>query len=408
MVEPHAPHVPMDPRCARRAAALPRTTAWAVLLAALATHAHAHAQQPAADPWATFQKLPVAKQLEVVAALRADAPQHPLARALAPLAAAADQAGPQRARLRTVQRAARAIEFPRDVVTLPRRVVYLFGVGAIAPRDGKPAAPAQKPGKPAARPAAKPGAAAPAPPHACDGAPLHQALLGVVPDADRALAELERRLDSDTGADEFAAFLQTWRNDDESFYEALDRTAGTKDSVFFFDAMLSDFRAQFGSGKGAAALGGGLQVAHDALHDAFLAYRQYRGFREAVAWSLVLPPDAPLPLRLQRYEAKAAGAYSLRQQVTLVAAALDHDLDRLVATILETAPRLPRPVWCDAYDPYPAWTATFQSLLPRMIDAAGSSDEFLARTEAARRELATSLATNAAAHVARASAARAH
>lgn len=382
------------------------------MVLSLAALPHAHAQQPAADAWTTFQKLPVEKQAEVVAAVRAHVPQHPLARALSTLAAGAERAGQPRAQLRAVQRAARAIEFPRDVVTLPRRVVYLFGVGAIVPRDGKPAttpgkSPSKPPHKPPPRPTAKPSAS-PLPPHMCDGEPLHQALLGVVPDADRALAELERRLDSDTGADEFAAFLQTWRNDDESFYEALDRTAGTKDSVFFFDAMLSDFRAQFGSGKGAAALGGGLQVAHDALHDAFLAYRQYRGFREAVAWSLVLPPDAPLPLRLQRYEAKAAGAYSLRQQVTMVAAALDHDLDRLVATILQSAPKLPRPVWSDAYDPYPAWTVTFQALLPRMIDAAGSSDEFLARAEAARRELATSLATSAAAHVARASAARAH
>src|SRR6185503_21020214 len=98
------------------------------------------------------------------------------------------------------------------------------------------------------------------------------------------------------------AFLHAWRNGDESFYEALDRTAGTKDAVFFYDAMLSDFRTQFGSGDAGHTLGRGLQVAHDALHDAFLAYRQYRGFREAVAWSLVLPPGRALPKRLQRYE----------------------------------------------------------------------------------------------------------
>ena len=112
--------------------------------------------------------------------------------------------------------------------------------------------------------------------------------------ADRALARLMYQLDTDTRADQFAAFLHAWRNGEESFYEALDRTAGTKDAVFFYDAMLGDFRQQFGGG-GAPAMGRGLQQAHDDLHDAFLAYRQYRGFREAVAWSLVLPPGRALP-----------------------------------------------------------------------------------------------------------------
>ena len=35
--------------------------------------------------------------------------------------------------------------------------------------------------------------------------------------------------------------LETWRNGSESFYHALDRTAGTEESVFFYDAMLGDF-----------------------------------------------------------------------------------------------------------------------------------------------------------------------
>jgi hypothetical protein len=163
-----------------------------------------------------------------------------------------------------------------------------------------------------------------------------------------------------------AAFLQSWRNGDESFYEGLDRTAGTKDSVFFFDAMLGDFRGLFagGASDGGATLPGGPQQAHDALHDAFLAYRQYRGFREAVAHALVLPPDVPLPARLHRYEERVAGGYSLRQQVVMVQAT--------------------------------------------MIERAGSTDAFLERAETERRELATTLTRTAAELVQRAADPKAH
>jgi hypothetical protein len=208
--------------------------------------------------------------------------------------------------------------------------------------------------------------------------------------------------------DAFAAFLQGWRNGDESFYEALDRTAGTKDSVFFYDAMLDDFRGHFGKGDGGQRLGGGLRTAHDALHDAFLAYRQYRGFREAVAWSLLLPPTTTLPVRLARYEAKAAGAYSLREQVVMVSEALDHDVDAIVAAALAGAPPLPQPVWSAAYDPYPAWSATFVSLQTRMIERAGSTDAFLERAQARRTALDAALRQRARAALDAATADKAH
>ena len=327
------------------------------------------AQQDAtAAAWTAFAKLPVARQQAAAADFLESLPALPLGDALRAIAGAADAPAKARQKAREAQHPKRTIEFPLEVDPLHRRLDYSFGLGTFEPRPG----------------AAKPGKAA-------DPLVLQQAMAGIVPDADKALAVLLRRLDRDTRGDDFAAFLHSWRNGTESFYEALDRTAGTKESVFFYDAMLGDFTACF-SGKGEQRLTGGLQQAHDALHDAFLAYRQYRGFREAVAWTLVLPPDVALPTRLRRYEEKTPGSYSLRQQVLMVAAAFDHDLEKLIDTIVEDAPPLPQPIWAKAYDPYPKWNARFQSLQARMIERAGSTDEFLAAATKARADLAKGLA----------------
>ena len=203
-------------------------------------------------------------------------------------------------------------------------------------------------------------------------------LLGMMPETDRALAELERALDNDHAADQFAAFLETWRNGDESFYEALDRTAGTEDSVFFYDVMLGDFVGAFAAGKDPASreVKKGLSASHDALHDAFLSYRQYRAFREALALSLVLPPDIPLPMRLQRYEDKAAGN-SLREQAVMMLALANYDPLAVVKRVRDTADPLSQPLWAKRHDPYPAWSKLFQAAVPEMLKHASSTDEFL-------------------------------
>lgn len=357
------------------------------LLAAATT-----AQQAADDPTAILRTLSPARQAAAATALLADLAAAPPDAALLAfvraLAGDADRATPERAKVRGSKRAARAVEFPAEPERLPRRVDYRFGLGVIAAvADGK--APAKAPtGK-------------------ADPIALRQALHGAAPDADEALAALLRKLDVDARGDAFAAFLQGWRNGDESFYEALDRTAGTPDSVFFYDAMLDDFRGQFGKDDAGKRLGGGLRTAHDALHGAFLAYRQYRGFREAVAWSLLLPPATPLPVRLARYEAKAGGAYSLREQVVMAGEALGHDVDAVVAAIVAGAPPLPQPIWSAAYDPYPAWSATFASLQARMIEQAGSTDAFLRRAQARRDALAEALRQRARAAADAAAAAKA-
>ena len=363
-----------------------------LLLLTGAARTQADAAPDSARLWQQAQKLPPSQQERALAHLHDHLPDHPLQRAWTELAATTE--APQRERLKMPahKRPKKATEFPNEPDRLPRRVDYLFGVGTIVRLDGKPLAPTAAPG--AGKPAKKPVET-----KVHDLVPLHQALLGGSPDADRVIAALLQQLDQDHGGDAFAAFLQSWRNGDESFYEALDRTAGSKDSVFFYDVMLGDFRTHFGKGKDAGAVGSSLQAAHDALHEAFLVYRNYRAFREAIAWSLVLPPDVPLPPRLVRYEAKVEGSYSLRQQVVMVGAVLDHDLRKVVAMVQEGTPALPQPLWTGKHDPYGTWVPKFAALQEAMIARAGSTDAFLQQAEGERRELAQKLAELGAAAV---------
>jgi len=365
--------------------------AWTCLLLVAAPLAQVD-PTAAAPLWQAAQKLPQARQEQALAHLRDHLPEHPLVAAWQALAPAADRPQHDRQKVQAHKRPKKATEFPNEPDRLPRRVDYQFGVGTIVRSPGKPltATPVAAAGKPAKKPADGKGP---------DLVPLHQALLGGCPDADKVVAVLLQQLDRDHGGDAFAAFLQSWRNGDESFYEALDRTAGTKDSVFFYDVMLGDFRTHFAKGKDAGAVGSSLQKAHDALHEAFLVYRNYRAFREAVAWSLVLPPDVPLPPRLGRYEAKVEGSYSLRQQVVMVAAAVDHDLGKVVAMVNDGAPSLPQPLWTGKHDPYATWVPKFAALQETMIRHSGSTDAFLQQAEDERRQIARQFAELGAAAV---------
>ena len=337
---------------------------------------------------ALFQRASTTEQERLLAALRAELDQlgDPFLAACRHISDAAVIGGSDRQERFAAHHGKRVHAADEAADTqLPQTVQYVFGVGCIDPLDVHGVSPVKKLDKGAVERLTTEGN------KARRAAVFHQLLLGLPPDADRLLAALLQDLDQDTGGDRFAAFLHAWRNGPESFYEALDRTAGTKDSVFFYDAMLGDFRTTFvGNEPGAAALRS-LQGAHDALHEAFLSYRQYRGFREAVAWSLVLPPTAPLPARLARYEAAVPGGYSLRQQVTMVLASKAHDPRQVTELVASHAAPLPKPIWSASYDPYPRWNEQFAALLPAMIDAAGSSDAFLAQAVAARRTLAERL-----------------
>ena len=258
----------------------------------------------------------------------------------------------------------------------PRSVYYHFGIGTIDPLD---------PTVTAARTREL----------ALHRVQMEQAIGGAIPGADLAIAQLLRTLDTDHSADAFAAFLEAWRNGDESFYEALDRTAGTADSVFFYDVMLDDFVGEIAArGPEAAKLRKDRNVAHDALHEAFLVYRQYRALREAVAWSLVLPPAQPLPTHLARYELHSEGQYSLRDQVTMLLALEGYDVRNVVARVTADATPLPQPLWSAAYDPASAWNSVFAERIQLMVETAGDTDAFLqlARTTLAEKALAITLA----------------
>ncbi len=359
------------------------------LVTAIAVAATASSAGAQADPaeWATFQHLPAASQQRVAAQIEQDLPASPFLRSLRVCIEDSGKPSSERTKHLAERHGKRVVAESTMDTPMPMTVSYVFGFGTIEQLHTRTESKSEsrKKGEDVDRTAEERATS------------VHQALLGMAPGTDRALAALMHRLDHDPRGDQFAAFLHAWRNGDESFYEALDRTAGTKDSVFFYDAMLGDFTAQFGNGDAAAtrALRSSLKAAHDALHDAFLAYRQYRGFREAVAWSLVLPPDRPLPQRLQRYEAAAAGSYSLRQQVVMVCHLFDDDLQRVVDEIVRTAPALGEPIWSSPYDPYPAWNALFATLLPAMIEAATTSDAFLQKAIAQRTEAASTIATTA-------------
>ena len=185
---------------------------------------------------------------------------------------------------------------------------------------------------------------------------LFTALQGLHPDTDLALAGAQAELDQSTAADRLAQFLESWRNGQESFYRALDRTAGTKDSVFYFDVMLGEFQVRFApKGSPAADELKSLKAQHDALHDAFLVYRQYRGMREAAACSAVLALSCRLPSCLQRYDKQKDG-YTLRDDLAILAALDGHDPLPGLRMIHATMAPLPTPLW--------ATHGKYEALLP--------------------------------------------
>lgn len=326
-------------------------------------------QSPAAAAIASFAEASPAKQKKLLKQMRSGADELEGVHVDAPRELLADLRKARRANKKSALGKTRESKKPAPPAAatwqLPALVTYRYGLARIEPvlRIG---------GRSAAKAAEL-------------RAPAELLLLGMLPDADLVVAELQRQMDGDRSADAFMRFLEVWRNGDESFYEALDRTAGTQDSVFFYDVMLGDYVASFGKGSSDAAkhLASSLDAAHDALHRSFLAYRQYRAFREAVALSMVMPPDVPLPQRLRRYETAAKGLYSLRDQVQMVLAASDYDPRLVAAQVRATAPPLPDPLWSSSYNPYEGWTEIFQKAMPKMIAKSGNTDRFL---ETVKRE----------------------
>lgn len=310
------------------------------------------------------QKQQVTELVDAVAAVHS-----PYASGVRDAAAAATERLDERARKLRTKRARKKAPKSGDAPawSLPATTHYVFGPANVTPVPGKRSVVQQRE----------------------RSVPVELALLGMPTQADRAVAELMARLDTQRSADAFGMFLETWRNGDESFYQALDRTAGGSDGVFYYDAMLSDFVQAFSKGRDPVykELRKSHDAAHHALHHAFLTYRQYRAFREAVALSLVLPPDVPLPKHLRRYEHVSHG-YSLRDMVTMVHASVGFDAFAVVDQIAANAAPLPTPLWSATYDPFEAWDQVFQAATPKMLADCRHTDDFLREAVDARMQQA--------------------
>lgn len=186
---------------------------------------------------------------------------------------------------------------------------------------------------------------------------------GTIPDAELAIAAIERRLDIDPRAEALSQYVEFWRNGAESFYEALDRTAGSPDGIFYYDRMLDDYAQRFltpEEKKSKAFLFGGRDYSHDKFHQSFLTLRQYRSFLEAIAHTLVLPPDVKLPARLALYEFREGGstALSLRDQIDILLANANGDVPAVLDFVTEflKGHPLPEVLWDhDAYKPLEAF-----------------------------------------------------
>ncbi|MBI4878648.1 MAG: hypothetical protein HY812_03180 [Planctomycetes bacterium] len=255
---------------------------------------------------------------------------------------------------------------PRDF-PLPRELMYRFGsreLEALDP-DSKRIAAALKKGE------------APAAEDLTAENRLDSLLRGCLPETELALSEIERRLDVQQSADRFAQFLESWRNHgpqgEESFYEALDRTAGTDEEVFFYDAMLAAFVGEF---AGEAGKRWSRNEQHANHQQAFLTYRQYRGMIEATAFSLVLPPDVALPARLARYDygAVGAGLFSLRHEIDLLAVLHAGNAELVVEEVRTflAEHRLPEPLW-ERYDPLADFGRAVREAVEKKVFAEGLS-----------------------------------
>jgi hypothetical protein len=181
-------------------------------------------------------------------------------------------------------------------------------------------------------------------------------LAGHPPDVELAVAAIQSDLDVDRSRDKLSRFLEYWRNGRESFYEALDRTAGTKEAVFFYDSMLGEFTAKLAPDLLKART---LSEKHDRLHEAFLTLRQYRRFIEAV--SLALVSTDPFPPRLKDFDySVVAGSAQTRDALEIVLASHKGDVAKALEALKAVLAANPMPpeLW-GKYDPPSFFTKWF-------------------------------------------------
>ncbi|MBK8095954.1 MAG: hypothetical protein IPK26_02545 [Planctomycetes bacterium] len=257
-----------------------------------------------------------------------------------------------------------------DGVPFPVGVAYQFGVGAVSPR------PTQK-GR-AARAATEQRTAE-----------LKSLLRGHPAFADLALAGLLQTLDTDRSVDTFAHLLETWRNGAESFYEALERTAGSSEGVFHYDAMFADWQKNCvpKNHPDRRRLQSSSDLACRGFQAAFKNYWRYRSQIEALAVTLLLDANEPLPDNLRRFEDKAGDDYSMRECMVLLLAAHGGDVAATVDACVAAMPRLPEPLWQGEQDGFTALQKLFATAMPKMLALAPSTDALLQRCRGDGQEL---------------------
>lgn len=220
---------------------------------------------------------------------------------------------------------------------------------------------------------------------------------GCHPETERIVAQIQGDLDVFETGDRFMAFMESWRAGNESFYDVLDRTAGTQESVFYYDAMLGDFVSKFAKKEGKAWSLGQRQ---DNVAQSFLTYRQYRAFVEAISWAIVLPPNVALPDRLKRYDYSSVpdGLMSTRHVVDLYMDYHEYDVAKLIEAIqklLRSEP-LPDPLWSDTYSPVSMLNAKFQAEMHGIVEERGChTDMMVRRAQDVKTSAAKSFAADA-------------
>lgn len=221
------------------------------------------------------------------------------------------------------------------------------------------------------------------------GRQLELLLNGLPGGADLMVAGILRELDVHDRWDHLAAFLDSWQlpgpAGDETIYAALDRVSGTDEALFLYDAILSEFIQAFARKEGRRW---STEKRHETLRRSFLAYRQYRGFVEAVAYSLVLPPHVPLPARLGRYDYDSVpqGSYSVRHTLDILCAHHGGELASVVEQVrgvLETSPP-PAEIW-GRYQPVSAFQDMFREQAGEIARTHGCHTDSLGQRTRERR-----------------------
>lgn len=206
----------------------------------------------------------------------------------------------------------------------------------------------------------------------CKGYPL---------DVGQALAGMMRDLDNERSADRHAVFLNSWHNGTETFYQALARAAGGREGVFCYDTMLGDWVRSCVGKKHPEykSMIKSLDASQQAFYRMASTYRSYRGLREMVALSLVLPSDQRLPESLARlYQDNAGQGYSTRDNIILLLAAHVGDVDATVKTILNHLESMPIDTWHAGFQPVHGIYAAFKKLMPKLVAGGLHTDKVLA------------------------------